>query len=427
MVPRRGRRVRRRDVLAAGAGAVLAGCGRDDAGGVPLWFSYGGKNREALLALVDRFNREEPEHRLSAVYQGDYFELLAKLRTAIHAGRAPAVTHVVAEILPYLAHAEVLEPLDSIAALQKDFGFVPELTQNGAFSGDKNRPVYALPFNRSTPIAYLNGSILKELGLAPPTTWDELETFALAATKGKEGERRYGFSCPIDWWFWVALVAQAGGELVDADNRFILGADAGVEALQFLQRLVHELEVMRPPSGRDYNAWQVQNQEFIAGRVAMIWNSTAFVRYLEDNAKFPVVCAPLPKRDRFGVPTGGTMFVLPKAKTGRMPAHWQEAGARFLAFMARPDTSNEFATKTGYIPVTRAGVELLETSGYYEKKPNDRVAVEQLRHVKPWPWNKELFRVQREVVQSRLEACVLSREDPMATIQAAQHVIAEGP
>ena len=157
----------------------------------------------------------------------------------------------------------------------------------------------------------------------------------------------------------------------------------------------------------------------------MIWNSTAFVRYLEDNAegKFDVQCAALPRRDRFGMPTGGTMFVMPKGS----PTPWVEVGARFIAFMSRPDTSNEFATKTGYIAVTKDGVAELEASGYYERFPNDRVAVEQLPNVRPWPWDVELFRVQREVVQSRLEACVLSREDPHAALEDARRVIAEGP
>ncbi len=394
--PGRGRRarsapgvlIRRRALLGAAAGAtagLLGGCG-ERANKVPFWFAYGGKNREALLALVSRFNTEQPQHALSPVFQGDYFELLAKLRTAIHAERAPA------------------------------------LTQAGAFEGGDTRPLYAMPFNRSTPIAYINGSVLDELGLAPPTTWDELETFARAATRGSGADRRYGFSCPIDWWFWVAMVAQAGGDLVGPDGRFTLGGSAGVEAVRFMQRLVYELEVMRAPAGRDYSAWDFQKGEFLAGRVAMIWNSTAFVRSLEENAPFKVVCARLPKKVRFGVPTGGTLFVVPK---GAPPA-WREAAAAFLAFMARPDTSNEFATKTGYIPVTRAGAETLATSGYYETHANDRVALDQLADVRPWPWSKALFRVQREVVQSRLEACVLSRTDAEKSLAEALVAIEEG-
>jgi sn-glycerol 3-phosphate transport system substrate-binding protein len=367
-----------------------------------------------LLSLVKAFNQEDPAHAIHPVYQGDYFELLAKLRTALHAGSAPAVTHVVAEVLPYFVAANVLEPLDTMPGLDGDLGFVRELSQAGAFQRGDEQRMYGIPFNRSTPIAYCNGNLLDELGLAPPRTWDELVTFSRAASLPGDSAR-FGFSCPIDWWFWVALVFQAGGELTDGEGRFTLGGEAGVEALALWQRLVLTDKTMRTPTGRDYNAWGITNREFLAGRAAMIWNSTAFVRYLEENAKFPVVAAPLPSGVRAGVPTGGTLFVMPKGS----PPAWQEAGARFLAFMSRPAVSNEFATRTGYIAVTRQGIADLEAAGYYERFKNDRVAVDQLKSARAWPWHTELFRVQREAVQGRLEAAVLSGEDPRAVVKAA--------
>src|SRR5262245_50120907 len=79
---------------------------------VSLWYSYGGKNREVLTDLVRRFNRTQSRVLVRATYQGDYYEALAKLRAAIAAGVAPSVTHVVVEVLPYLAEAGTLERLD---------------------------------------------------------------------------------------------------------------------------------------------------------------------------------------------------------------------------------------------------------------------------------------------------------------------------
>ena len=58
-----------------------------------------------LLDLVNRFNASQPRHRVWPTYQGDYFEALAKVRTALAAGIAPALTHIVGEVLPYLADA----------------------------------------------------------------------------------------------------------------------------------------------------------------------------------------------------------------------------------------------------------------------------------------------------------------------------------
>ncbi len=149
--PGRGRRarsapgvlIRRRALLGAAAGAtagLLGGCG-ERANKVPFWFAYGGKNREALLALVSRFNTEQPQHALSPVFQGDYFELLAKLRTAIHAERAPALTHVVGEVPPTV---ERVPSADALPGLDRDFGLQPALTQAGAFEGGDTRPLDAI-------------------------------------------------------------------------------------------------------------------------------------------------------------------------------------------------------------------------------------------------------------------------------------------
>src|SRR5206468_834107 len=146
---------------------------------------------------------------------------------------------------------------------------------------------------------------------------------------------RYGFECPIDWWFWAALVGQAGGEVVAEHGAPTLGGEAGVRALRFWQRLVNDDHSMRPPPGRDYNAWQATNTDFLAGRAAMIWTSTAFLRYLEENARFEVGAAPLPRDVRAAVPTGGTFFVMPR---GAAPSaeRAQEAGWAFLKWMMQP-------------------------------------------------------------------------------------------
>ena len=63
----------------------------------------------------------------------------------------------------------------------------------------------------------------------------------------------------------------------------------------------------------------------------MLWSSTAFLRYIEENARFPVKVAPLARDVRHAVPTGGTFFVLLRAAEEREKrAAWQ-----FLRWMTR--------------------------------------------------------------------------------------------
>ena len=101
------------------AGASLASLGgfagckralRDDKGRVRLrlWFSLGGRNREVLLEIVKRFHASQDEIHVEPVYQGDYFESLAKLRTAIAARAAPALSHVIAEVVPGYRLGEIV-------------------------------------------------------------------------------------------------------------------------------------------------------------------------------------------------------------------------------------------------------------------------------------------------------------------------------
>jgi sn-glycerol 3-phosphate transport system substrate-binding protein len=377
---------------------------------VSFWYAYGDLVRKVLLDLVARFNASQSRIVVKAVHQGDYFEALAKLRTAIAAGAAPALSHVVLEVLPYLARAGVLEPLDGYDGARA-LAFVPALGQGGSFAPPAPGappPVFGIPFNRSTPIVFANGRMLEQERVAIPRTWDELaEAAARLTRRSDDGEVRWGFEVPISWWYWVAMVGQAGGRVVEPDGRVSLGGPAGEEALRFWQRLVAVDRVMRPPPGRDYQAWQSTNESFLRERVAMMWSSTAYVRYLEGTARFPVVAAPLPRRVRASVPTGGTMFVLMRDA----PGEEKRAAWEFVRWMCEEEQTIAWSTRTGYMPVTTAAVARLADSGWYARHPNDRVAYDQLSAVEPWPWAPDLFRVERDVVEPRLEEAVLTGRD----------------
>lgn len=385
---------------------------------VSLWFSYGGTNREVLEQLVDRFNRTQARDFVQAVYQGDYFEGLAKLRTAIAARCAPVLSHVVGEVVPYLAEAGVLEPLTDYPGLA-DLDLIPELGQQRSWLNGGTHPLYALPFNRSTPIAYLNAELFAQAGLEAPRTWDELRTVAKRLTEPKAGGR-FGFGCPINWWFWVALVGQAGGAIVAPDGRIALGDGAGVAALELWQELVREGS-LKPPPGRDYNAWEQCNQDFLSGRAAMIWSSTAFLKYLEAHARFKLLAAPLPAGVRRAVPTGGTFWIVLRSA----PKPEKAAAARFLRFMHETQQVIDWSTRTGYIPVTHSAVRALEQRNYYGAHPNDRVALSQLSVAEPWPWSVDLFRIQREIVQPRLESAVIQQRDARALLVEARALAME--
>ena len=413
-------RIPRRRWLAGSALAALTGPScrdRDvpeDRNVATFWYSYGGHNRQILEGMVDDFNRSQGEHFIIPVFQGDYYESLAKLRVAIAAHVPPTISHVIGEVIPYLTQAGVLQELDPFKGDQ-DLDLVPALAQAGTWTDGEKQPLVALPFNRSTPIAYVNLDLFEREGLAAPRTWTEMRQVAAKLTRGDE---RFGLELPITWWFWVALQGQAGGSLVDPGGTPSLGGRAGEAAIEFLQAMVHEDRSMKLPTGRDSNAWEVTNQDFLSERVGMIWTSTAFLKYLEANASFRVLATPLPAGKRRSVPTGGTFFVMLK----QAPKDEQRAGWEFLRWMMLPQQTRYWSEQTGYLPVCNAAVRELDREGYYEEHPNARVAYDQLEFAEPWPWSEDLFRIQREILQPRLESAVILGTDAQQLMAEARRL-----
>ncbi|MFS8069282.1 MAG: ABC transporter substrate-binding protein, partial [Byssovorax sp.] len=88
--------------------------------------------------------------------------------------------------------------------------------------------------------------------------------------------------------------------------------------------------------------------------------------------------------------------------------------------MMAPAQASAWATRTGYIPISKGAIADLEKSGYYAAHPNDRVALDQLAYATPWPWAKNLFRVQREAVQPRLEEAVLGQKSARTMLEEAR-------
>ncbi|MEO6600702.1 MAG: extracellular solute-binding protein, partial [Polyangiaceae bacterium] len=141
----------------------------------------------------------------------------------------------------------------------------------------------------------------------------------------------------------------------------------------------------------------------------------------EAHARFKVVAAPLPAGRKRAVPTGGTFWIVLRGA----PSAEKEAAARFLRFMHEPAQVIEWSTRTGYIPVTHSAVHELERGGYYAAHPNDRVALEQLSVADPWPWSVDLFRIQREIVQPRLESAVIQGVSARALLTEARALALE--
>lgn len=418
-------------VCTLGLAGILAGCGNQAASGtqasggsqpqqaagakpveIDFWYSVGGHNGEMIEKLVKQFNESHKDIVVKPSYQGNYYENHAKVLAAVSAGNQPDVTMVEIASVGAFADAKVLEELGTYTAGQEE-KYIPGLMGNSYWENK----LYAIPFNRSTPLLYVNRDMLKAAGLDPngPKTWEELRQYAKALTK-KEGDKTtaYGFSTPIDIWFYEALVFESGGKILSEDGKSLaINSEAGKAPLQFWTGMLQE-GIMKAPPGEKYNAWDVAKQDFLNQQVGMIFTSTGDLKTLKDNAKFEVGAAFLPANKNYGVPTGGANLVmLAKSSDEEKKAAWE-----FMKWMTDTPQTIPWSLETGYMPVTKAAVESEEMKKAYEKDPNFQVAVKQLEYGNPRPMvpgYKEL----QEVIMTEIQRAVLGQATPEEAIDKA--------
>jgi sn-glycerol 3-phosphate transport system substrate-binding protein len=350
---------------------------------IDFWYSVGGKNGELVKSFVQRFNDSQKEVIVNPVYQGDYYATNQKLSTAIASGSVPAMTMLEAGFISFFNSNGALADLGPLAAQDKAMmdDFLPGLM----YEAKQDGKLVAIPFNRSTPILYINTNQLKEAGLDPagPKTWQELRDYAKKLTVYKDGKiERWGFLTPIDDWFFQALFYQAGGNFFnDKKTAVNFNGPEGQKAVQLWVDLISTDKVMEMPQGEGYNAWDVSTNAFISGKASMIYSTTGrLVSHVTGAKDFTVATAFMPAGDKgFATPTGGAnLSILAKAPKEQQAAAW-----KFIKFLSQPDYVAEWSKATGYVPVTNKGVAAL--TDYFKQYPQAKVAVDQLKYAQSQP------------------------------------------
>ncbi|NGP60259.1 ABC transporter substrate-binding protein [Paenibacillus thiaminolyticus] len=331
------------------APAPAAQTASEPAAGTPVeidfWYSLGGANGELIEAMTADFNASQDQVFVRPAYQGDYYTNHSKVLAAVAAGIQPDVTMIEVASVGAFADAGVIEPLSPYTQ-GAETGYIGGLMGNSYWKDE----LYAIPFNRSTPLLYVNKTLLKEAGKAP---------------------------------------------------------------LEFWSRMIKE-GIMKNPPGEKYNAWDVAKQDFVNGQAAMIFTSTGDLKGLKETAGFEVGTAFLPANKDYGAPTGGAnLAVLAASSPEKKEAAW-----KFMQWMTAPEQTIRWSQGSGYMPVSKAGLESDTLKEAFVKDPNFKVAIDQLQYGKARPMvpgYKEL----QEVIMTEIQRVILGQATPDEALQAA--------
>lgn len=337
--------------------------------------AVGGKLTEVVDGIVAKFEDQNPDIKVNAIYAGNYDDTRIKSLAALEAGE-PAQLAVMFSIDAYdLIEQDLVVPFDDLIDGAEDEawlnGFYPALMANGKIEGK----TWGVPFQRSTIVAYYNKDMFREAGLeadAAPTTWDEL----VAAGKALTNDDHYGLMIPstgYPYWMFQALAIQNGKEVMSDDGVTTYFDDADVvETLDFWKSLSTDHGIM--PEGTV--EWGTLRQAFLEGKTAMMWHSTGNLTAVKNNAEFDFGVAKLPGNVRLGSPTGGGNFYVFKDSTDAE----KEAALALIKFMTAPEQAAAWSIATGYMGVSPAAYETDALKAYVAEFPPALVARDQLEH-----------------------------------------------
>ncbi|RMH03399.1 MAG: extracellular solute-binding protein [Planctomycetota bacterium] len=181
--------------------------------------------------------------------------------------------------------------------------------------------LYGLPSTFTPYVIYVNQTILRRAGVAPPRpdwTWDDLLAKCRATTRDLDGDGapdQFGISL-TQWmqalapWIW-----QNGGRFLDENGRCALDEPEAVEAVEFLIRLLHEEKVASDDATFQN---QLATGLFQAGRTAFygpvgFWETYRFQHIpTEAEGGFDWDVVPLPRRRQAATSVALRFYVVPK-------------------------------------------------------------------------------------------------------------------
>ena len=366
---------------------------------IEFWHSMGSSNGVLLQKLTDAFNQSQDEIYVKAVHQGSYADANTKFQAALSAGEAPVVAQMEIGNIGIFAESGQLVPLQNFIEdedLASD-DFVSGLLDASYY----NDELIALPHSRSIPVMYYNKDLFKKRGLSPtdpPETWSELRQAAMVLTKGNT----FGYSCPLDPWYYNALMMCAGGTIYDEQIQSIGFSDNSGTSPLYLWKNMIEAGTMYVPSGQDYNSSEAGRNLFAEGNAAIIMQSSAQLKGLEQTCKFEVGVAPIPIYTTRSYPAGGSNLVMFQGHTEEQ----QRAGWEFIKFMISTEHSITWANGTGYLPVRQSCMESEQFKTELQSDQNLQTIIEQVQYCSRIPFIPE-YAETMEIISDEIQNCIL--------------------
>ncbi len=353
--------------------AVYAGGGKEETGArqVIVWHSNSGVLQQAFEHLVDEFNRQNSDIRITAVYQGKANDVLSKVKAASMSGTG----------LPDIAQLDATAGLDMIYSdylvTTEELGMdTSSILPSALAAYDSMRGHIGVPFNASSLLFYYNKTAFDKAGVAVPGTLDEFTSNA-ATIKEKTGMSAFA-GVPTTYELCTFLASQDGGQYI-SDRRN--GHDGVSSKVLFdengtFRNFLEKWKSLYDTGALDNLTSGVSDAFYsqqTASMLASSSNLTTALNNIGNNFELGVAFVPMVDENATGgVNIGGGFLAAFDTGKGN-----EDDIRRVIEYFISPEAQMYWARETGYIPVNSEVEESPEWQAFVNENPLFGVAFEQ--------------------------------------------------
>lgn len=299
-------------------------------------------------AVVDAFHAVNPKITVK-VTVSDWDTYWDKLQTGIAGGDAPDVFAMDGPLFPDYQSRDVL--LDLKPYIDRTGYDLGQLADEAVADFTTADGQYGLPRDLNVVVLYYNKAMFDAAGVAyPDDTWDwaklvEVGKQLTLDTNGDGKTDQWGFYTETSDMenYWSSLVWQNGGDIIAPDGKStLLGSDAAVGGLQFLQDLIWKEKVMPEPA-----AFAEIGDAFEQGKAAMEANGSWLVpTHLAAGINLGI--APLPKG-----PAGRATSINPTGAVAYKGSKNPDAAWEFVKYLASPAAQTRLMELKASLPANK--------------------------------------------------------------------------
>lgn len=383
---------------------------------VSFWHGLGGPLGDALNEMVNEYNKTHPEAIVVLNQVSSYEALSQKLMASIQANKQPDIAQVFESWTSKFIEAEVIVPIEDLINADDKFedktlsDFYPVFVNSNTFNGK----LWSFPFNKSVRMIFYNKDAFVRANLdpnKPPSSWDEFRAYCKIFTQDLDGDKKtdkFGTNFAPNAWQMINLLYQAGGEVLDANNKVVINQKPGVEALEFITSLINKDKTVYLVTG--YNG---QN-DFLAGKVAMYEGSSVSITHMKQQAiNFNMGYAPLPtyKTNKSAI-SGSNVVIFKNADPNKEKAAWE-----FIKWFTDKEQTAKWSSLTNYMPIRRSAMQTKVMQDFLASHDQYRHVYFQLENAITEPQIPQWFEARPELEQA-IEVALMKKRTPKQALDA---------